>query len=90
MFNTVSNPLTRQPFPYHNLARYLHNLPRAAVSYQRPVRRDDHVNAHSMLCARHGALTWVCKSSTFHERPRLKVAPESMKRFKGKVKEILR
>ena len=29
-------------------------------------------------------------SMTFHKKPRLKVAPESVKRFKGKVKEILR
>ena len=29
-------------------------------------------------------------SMTFHKKPRLKVAPESVKRFKSKVKEILR
>ncbi len=29
-------------------------------------------------------------SMTFHKKPRLKVAPESVKRFKGTVKEILR
>ncbi len=29
-------------------------------------------------------------SMTFHKKPRLKAAPESVKRFKGKVKEILR